>query len=150
MHSQFPSAGGTALGGGASRVAFGRRRVSRRFWEAAHLVSLLGRRRVSRRFSRNSPPSEGRQTEGLTRNANSRRMACGLYRRMKKRQRSLRSRIAALHIGPPRPCGAPLQGRGILRTACVPRTCGLPATLTYPTLSERYGIPRCCPDTPAH
>ena len=47
------------LGGGASRIAFGRRCVSRRFWETARLASLLGdgasrvafgRRRVSRRF----------------------------------------------------------------------------------------------------
>ena len=30
------------LGGGASRVAFGRRCVSRRFWETARLASLLG------------------------------------------------------------------------------------------------------------
>ena len=46
-------------GGGTSRVDFGRRRVSRRFWEAARLVSLLGdgasrvafgRRHVSRCF----------------------------------------------------------------------------------------------------
>jgi len=51
--------GGAALGGVASRVAFGRRRVSRRFWEAARLASLLGggasrvafrRRCVSHRF----------------------------------------------------------------------------------------------------
>jgi len=49
----------TILGGVASRVAFGRRRVSRRIWEASRLASHLGgvasrvafrRRRVSRRF----------------------------------------------------------------------------------------------------
>ena len=57
------------LGDGTSRVAFGRRHVSRgTFWEATRLASLLGdgasrvdfgRRRVSRRFSRNSSHSEG-------------------------------------------------------------------------------------------
>ena len=67
------------------RGGFGRRRVSRRFWEAVRLASLLGggasrvafqeipllrrgssgRRRVSRRFSRNSPPTEGRLWEAV-------------------------------------------------------------------------------------
>jgi len=116
-HSRFPSFGGVALGVGASRVAF-------------------GRRRVSRRFSRNFPPSEGwrAKRDGVVR--------------------------VTRHIKPPRPCGAPLQGRGILRTACAPRTCGLPepaphrllpalyAALTCPILPELCGSPGRRPDCP--
>ena len=51
LFKKFSSLGGTALGGGASRVASQEIPLLRR--------GGSGRRRVSRRFSRNSSPSEG-------------------------------------------------------------------------------------------